>query len=103
MPFTIYFFIISCSSFTNRSLPASNFCILFLIILIAIKIISNILKIPTVLAEGGDILGPVCEVVGHGGGQVYGEGGGEMIGGIRYWKTGDFLVLNKRGNLGVRS
>ena len=82
---------------------------LFLILLIAIKIISNILKIPTVLvkipheAEGGDMLGPVCEVVGHGGGQVYGEGGGEMIGGIRYWKTGDFLVLNKRGNLGVRS
>ena len=82
---------------------------LFLILLIAIKIISNILKIPTVLvkipheAEGGDMLGPVCGVVGHGGGQVYGEGGGEMIGGIRYWKTGDFLVLNKRGNLGVRS
>ena len=29
--------------------------------------------------EGGDMLRPVDDVVGHDGGQVFGEGGGEMI------------------------
>ena len=43
-------------------------------------------------ADGGDLLRLVDEVVGHDGGQVFGEGGVELIEGIRllHWKNRNF-------------
>lgn len=43
-------------------------------------------------ADGGDLLRHVDELVGHDGGQVFGEGGVELIEGIRllHWKNRNF-------------